>query len=102
MPKKKAKLPLSKTHPKLAKEAFGWDPSKVLFGSGKKYEWKCQKKHIWIESCNNRTNPNRSENAGCPYCANKKVLSGFNDLETLYPKLAREAQKIARLLENRS
>ena len=91
MNKKKSKLPLSKTHPKLAKEAFGWDPSKVLFGSGKKYEWKCQKKHIWIESCNNRTNPNRSENAGCPYCANKKVLSGFNDLETLYPKLAREA-----------
>ena len=25
---------------------------------------------------------------GCPYCAGRKVLVGFNDLETLEPELA--------------
>jgi hypothetical protein len=91
MPQKKSKLPLSKTHPKIAKQAFRWDPSVVFAGSGKKYEWQCSKMHVWSESCNNRTSPNRSKNAGCPYCTNKKVLSGFNDLKTLYPELAKEA-----------
>ena len=35
MPTKKEKQPLSVTHPELAKEAEGWDPSTVTFGSGK-------------------------------------------------------------------
>ena len=35
MSKKKAKLPLSKTHPKLAKEAHGWDPKTLDSSSGK-------------------------------------------------------------------
>ena len=26
----------------------------------------------------------------CPYCHNRKVLPGFNDLETLFPKIAKE------------
>lgn len=30
----------------------------------------------------------RSEGSGCPYCAGRKVLPGFNDLETLYPDVA--------------
>ncbi len=91
MPTKKEKQPLSVTHPELAKEADGWNPSQVLPASGKKVQWKCSKKHTWIETCNSRTSSNRSANAGCPYCNNNRVLSGFNDLKTLYPKLAREA-----------
>ncbi len=91
VPGKKEKLPLSVTHPKFAKEAHGWNPSDVLPGSGKKYEWICSKKHIWSESCNSRTNPNRSKNSGCPYCKNVKVLRGYNDLKTLNPTLAKEA-----------
>jgi len=31
------------------------------------------------------------EETGCPYCSNKKVLKGFNDLKTLYPEIATEA-----------
>lgn len=27
---------------------------------------------------------------GCPYCANKKVLAGFNDLATIEPAIAAE------------
>ena len=36
MPSKKEKLPLSVTHPELAKEADGWDPTLVTSGSGQK------------------------------------------------------------------
>ena len=82
---------LAKTHPKIAKEAHGWNPAEVLPGTGKKFEWICSKKHVWVESCNSRTNPNRSENAGCPYCKGVKVLKGYNDLKTKNPTLAKEA-----------
>ena len=27
---------------------------------------------------------------GCPYCANRKVLVGFNDLATVQPLVAKE------------
>ncbi|MGN0315683.1 MAG: zinc-ribbon domain-containing protein [Fusicatenibacter sp.] len=33
---------------------------------------------------------NRSNGSGCPYCTGRKVLRGFNDLETLYPDIAKE------------
>jgi len=47
VPKKKAKLPLSKTHPKLAKEADGWDPKKYTYGSHAMLPWKCKNGHQW-------------------------------------------------------
>ena len=28
--------------------------------------------------------------SGCPICANKEVLVGYNDLQTLYPSIAKE------------
>jgi DNA-directed RNA polymerase subunit RPC12/RpoP len=77
------------THPKLAKEANGWDPSKVSAGSHKKLKWKCavDKSHIWIVDPSNRA----TGNLGCPYCSNKRLLPGYNDLATTHPKLAKEA-----------
>ena len=33
---------------------------------------------------------NRAKGNGCPYCAGKKVLSGYNDLQTVNPTLAKE------------
>ena len=27
---------------------------------------------------------------GCPYCSNKKLLSGYNDLATTHPEIAKE------------
>ena len=32
----------------------------------------------------------RTAGNGCPYCAGKRVLKGFNDLQTINPKLAEE------------
>ncbi len=60
-------------------------PSEITSGSQKKVWWKCCLGHEW-ES----TVANRSRGTGCPYCANKKVLSGFNDLETQYPNISKE------------
>ena len=90
MSKKKIKLPLSKTHPKLAKEAHGWDPSSITSGSGKRVKWKCSKGHKFEATIGNRS---RVNGGNCPICAGKKVLIGFNDLKTLEPKLAKQAYK---------
>jgi plastocyanin len=87
MSTKKAKLPLSKTHPELAKEAYGWDPKTITAGSGKKVKWKCKKGHIYESIIHQRT----WQVSNCPTCGNKKILSGFNDLATTHPVLAREA-----------
>lgn len=32
----------------------------------------------------------RANGTGCPYCTNKKVLAGFNDLATVEPRIAAE------------
>jgi hypothetical protein len=77
---------LSTTHPDLAKEAFGWDPTTVIAGSGKKFIWKCQKEHLYPARGSKRV-----RGQGCPYCTNKKVLLGFNDLATTHPDVAKEA-----------
>ena len=84
MPKKKAKLPLSKTHPKLAKEAYGWDPSEFTSGSNKKLQWKCSLEHIWASKISHRTS-----GSNCPYCYGRYAWPGFNDLATTHPELAK-------------
>jgi len=72
--------------PDLAKEAYGWDPSEVIPKTNRMLEWKCSFGHTWIASGNNRV----CRKSGCPYCANHKVHPGFNDLKTLFPKIAKE------------
>ncbi len=84
VPSKKEKLPLSVTHPELAKEADGWDPSQVTFGSGIVKAWKCSKGHTWQKSINGRTS---SRPKGCPVCAGRAIQVGFNDLATTHPEL---------------
>jgi hypothetical protein len=89
VPTMKEKQPLSVTHPELAKEADGWDPSQVFanIGTGKKMHWKCIKGHRYEATLGNRVR----QKSGCPYCSGHKVLSGFNDLATTHPKLAQTA-----------
>jgi hypothetical protein len=82
----KDKKPLSDTHPELAKEAHGWDPKTVVAGTAAKLEWKCQLGHVYKSS-----GSNRKRGQGCPYCSKRKVLSGFNDMATTHPELAKEA-----------
>lgn len=75
--------------PKLAEE---WNykrngvlkPQDIMFGSTKKVWWICEKGHEWQAS------PSHRAKAGCPYCSNRKVLTGFNDLATINPSLAKE------------
>ena len=79
---------LATLYPEVAKEADGWDPSVVAGRSHKKLRWRCEKGHTWSATVTNRTAPG---SCGCPYCGGKKVLAGFNDLATLFPLVAAEA-----------
>ncbi len=58
----------------------------ISYASHKKVWWMCQKGHIWQSTVKDRMLRGR----GCPYCANKKALSGFNDLKTVNPRVAKE------------
>jgi len=78
---------LKTTHPMISTEAFDWDPSTVTAGTNVKYEWQCVAGHSWMASPHNRALNGR----GCPYCSNKKVLAGYNDLATTNPELAAQA-----------
>lgn len=60
-------------------------PEKLTLCSNKKAWWKCHKGHEWQAVINSRNN-----GRSCPFCLNKKVLSGFNDLSTTNPLLAQE------------
>jgi DNA-directed RNA polymerase subunit RPC12/RpoP len=79
---------LATTHPLLAKE---WSksknsnkkPSEVIAGTNTKYWWECSLGHEWMQSPNIRVRGN-----GCPFCARQQLWPGFNDLETVNPKLA--------------
>ena len=65
--------------------AEGISPYSISSGSGKKVYWLCKKGHSYLQAiCN------RSKRVGCPYCAGKKVLQGYNDLTTTNPQLAME------------
>ena len=75
------------SHPEIAEQADGWDPSEYLTFSNKKVNWICKSGHKWNASISNRTRLNR----GCPYCNNQRVMSGENDLASVYPHLALEA-----------
>jgi DNA-directed RNA polymerase subunit RPC12/RpoP/very-short-patch-repair endonuclease len=61
-------------------------PSDFAPGSSKKVWWKCSKcNYEWRATIANRT-----QGKGCPCCANRVVVTGKNDLATLYPKLVQE------------
>jgi plastocyanin len=83
---KTSKPSLAETHPELAAQADGWDPGRLTFGSHAKVAWKCELLHTWVAGINSR-----SRGSGCPICAGKKVLAGFNDLETIRPEIAAQA-----------
>ena len=76
------------THPELANQADGWDPTKVVYGSPAKKKWRCGKGHNWIAAISNRSGPQKQ---GCPICSNLQVLVGYNDLLTTHPELSKEA-----------
>lgn len=80
---------LKSTNPDLASQ---WHPERngnvtpemVMEGGAKSYWWLCPLGHEWFASLTNRRKTN------CPVCANRQVLRGFNDLSSLFPKVARQ------------
>lgn len=62
-----------------------FDPNQITHGSHKKVWWKCCNDHEWQATIHDRNN-----GRGCPYCSGKRVLKGYNDLQTLNPNLAKE------------
>ena len=60
-------------------------PEQVTANSGKKVWWKCSKGHEWQATIASRNTRN-----GCPYCSGKKLLKGYNDLQSVNPALAKE------------
>lgn len=77
------------TNPQLASE---WNyekndltPADVTEGSSKKIWWICKHGHEWESKV-----ASRKRGHGCPYCAGLLCISGENDLETLFPKVAQE------------
>ena len=79
---------LASLMPELAAE---WSPknpiqaASVGIGSHKKAIWKGKCGHEWEAVIRSR-----ASGAGCPYCSHNKVLTGFNDLDYLFPRVARE------------
>ena len=81
---------LDKKYPNLAKEwhptkNHNLTPDKYSPGSHTKVWWKCEMGHEWVAEIKSRV-----AGVGCPFCSGHRVLKGFNDLETLYPDLAKE------------
>lgn len=80
---------LASQYPAIAKE---WHPTKngtltpdhIAPASNRKVWWLCPQGHEYQAVVSTRT----QRNGGCPYCANKRVLPGFNDLATKYPEIA--------------
>ena len=81
---------LKTTNPALANEwnyekNINLKPENISAGSNKKVWWKCHNGHEWSACIIDRAIGN-----GCPFCAGKKVLKGYNDLRTVNPSLAEE------------
>ena len=60
-------------------------PSDISYGSNKKVLWICDKGHSWSATVKNRA----IADSKCPYCSHRAVLEGFNDLQTLFPEVAK-------------
>jgi len=59
-------------------------PDQVSAGVVKKVWWRCEQGHEWEAKIKNRTTGGH----GCPVCAGRTVLAGFNDLGTRFPDVA--------------
>lgn len=88
---------LSEKYPEIAAE---WHPTKngsltpndVTSKTATKVWWLGKCGHEWQATVDHRTPHNNMKGTGCPFCSNppKRVLAGFNDLQTTRPDLAKE------------
>lgn len=81
---------LASQHPMLAVQ---WHPTKngsltpeqIPPGTTRKVWWRCEKGHEWQASVASRVS-----GCGCPVCAGKVIVPGENDLQSLFPDIAKE------------
>lgn len=58
-------------------------PHEVLPGAKYMAKWKCRAySHEWTAQVSSRG----IQNNGCPYCSNRRIITGFNDFATRYPE----------------
>jgi len=62
------------------------NPSDYTCGSNEHVWWLGKCGHEWKTTIVQRA----SGNTSCPYCAGRRILSGFNDFQTKYPQLVEE------------
>ncbi|QEW04639.1 zinc-ribbon domain-containing protein [Microbacterium lushaniae] len=79
---------LADTHPQLAATWLpelneGRDPGDCTKGSRLSVVWWCEAGHPFLMRLEART-----RGCGCPYCAGRLLLAGFNDFATTHPDLA--------------
>jgi len=71
---------LKEWHPTLNQNVF---PDKIAPYTHQKVWWKCSKGHEWQAQVNSRV-----RGTGCPYCSNRRIIVGENDLATTHPEIA--------------
>ena len=59
-------------------------PTQIAPGSDRRVWWVCRFGHSWKAAVSART----YGTSGCPVCTGRKILPGFNDLQSLYPEIA--------------
>ena len=60
------------------------DPDSVTLGSAKKTWWLCSKGHSYDQAVNKKV---RAGLDSCPVCNGRRIITGVNDLATLFPKV---------------
>ena len=81
-------VPLSVANPEIAQEATTWDPSKISSLSEREMDWRCAKGHFFHEQVSKRVR----NNLRCPFCSNRKLERGVNDLTVTHPEIAKDAE----------
>ena len=81
---------LASQKPEIAKQWYSTKngpltPEMVTAGSQKMIWWVCDRGHEWRATVKSRT-----EGCGCPVCANRAIIPGFNDLAATRPELAKQ------------
>jgi len=79
---------LATTHPELAAQANGWDPTTITARTktNSHLSWICNLGHVWQATLSNRV-----RGTACPICSGQQTLCGYNDLATTHPELAAQA-----------
>lgn len=100
--KKKYENSLAYCFPDIAAELHptkngGLTPDRISKASRREVWWLGKCGHEWPAKVSDRTRPVTIDNNGrkkkpygCPYCSGRRVLAGFNDLQTKFPKIAAE------------